>query len=86
MPYKLSLFYSALLLLSACSGYKSPSMSSDPSKMSADTLCYRYAYAKSDPRLRDEIKARGLECGEILRQQPHSGHDPSNAVGQSLGW
>jgi hypothetical protein len=67
--------------LSACSGYKTPSMSSDPSKMSADTLCYRQAYAKSDPRLRDEIDARGLECGEILRQQPHAGQDPSRAVG-----
>jgi hypothetical protein len=76
----------ALLLLSACSGYKSPSMSGDASKMSADTLCYRQAYAKSDPRLRDEIAARGLDCDEILRQQPHSGQDPSRAVGQSVGW
>jgi hypothetical protein len=70
-----------LVLLTACSGYKTPSMSSDPSKMSADTLCYRQAYAKSDPRLRDEIESRGLECGEILRQQPHAGQDPSRAVG-----
>lgn len=70
-----------IITLSACSGYKTPSMSSDPSKMSADTLCYRQAYAKSDPRLRDEVKARGLECAEILRQQPHTGQDQSRAVG-----
>ncbi|MGB4107611.1 MAG: hypothetical protein WBK55_07425 [Alphaproteobacteria bacterium] len=70
-----------LVLLTACSGYKSPSMSSDPSKMSADTLCYRYAYAKSDRALKDEIRARGLECEEILRAQPQSGQNPSNAVG-----
>jgi len=74
-------FLMTLLILTACSGYKTPSMSSDPSKMSADTLCYRHAYAKSDPRLRDEIEARGLECGEILRQQPHAGQDQSRAVG-----
>lgn len=56
--------------LSACSGYKTPSMSGDPARMSADTLCYRYAYAKSDPKLADEVSLRNLDCREILDEQP----------------
>lgn len=71
----------SVLLLAACEGYKSPGLDSDPSKMSGDTLCYRYAYAKSNRALKEEIRARGLECDEILRQQPHSGQDQSNTVG-----
>lgn len=70
-----------LLAMTACSGYKSPGLDSEPSKMSGDTLCYRYAYAKSNRALKEEIRARGLECEEILRTQPHSSQDPSRAVG-----
>jgi hypothetical protein len=60
-----------LMAVSACSGsgYKTPSMNSDPARMSADTLCYRYAYAKSDPKLAAEVKARNLDCREILDEQ-----------------
>ncbi|MCE7887796.1 MAG: hypothetical protein DYH13_09900 [Alphaproteobacteria bacterium PRO2] len=83
---RLKFMMTSILLLAACSGYKTPGLSGDPSKMSADTLCYRYAYGKSNRALKDEIDARGLECGEILREQPHSGQDPSRAVGNSVGW
>ena len=60
----------AALSLAACSGYKTPGLSGDPAGMSADTLCYRYAYAKSDRALKDEIAARHLDCAENLRNQP----------------
>ena len=61
-----------LLLLCACvtENYRAPSLSGNPSKMSADTLCYRAAYAKEDPALIEEVKARNLDCGEILGTQP----------------
>ncbi len=70
---------SSLMLLAmtpfliACSGYKTPGVSGNPSKMSADTLCYRYAYAKSNPALKDEVAARGLDCREVLDSQPAMG-------------
>ncbi len=62
----------SLLLLCACvtEGARIPSLSGNPSKMSADTLCYRAAYAKEDPALIEEVKARNLDCGEILGTQP----------------
>ena len=59
----------ALLTLTACAGYKSPGFSGNPSKMSADTLCYRAAYAKSDRALQDEVRARNLDCRAILESQ-----------------
>ncbi len=62
-------FLLALLLLTACAGIKAPSMSGDPSKMSADTLCFRYA-SSEDPVLGAEIAARGLDCVTILRDDP----------------
>jgi hypothetical protein len=64
-----NLLVASLFLLAACSGYKTPSVSSNPSKMSGDTLCYRYAYAKSDPALAAEVKARGLDCRQTLEDQ-----------------
>ena len=62
----------SLLLLCACvtDDIRAPSLSGNPSKMSADTLCYRAAYAKEDPALIEEVKARNLDCGEILGTQP----------------
>ncbi|MCB1532064.1 MAG: hypothetical protein KDJ35_04250 [Alphaproteobacteria bacterium] len=65
-----------LLLLGACSGYKAPSMSGDPAKMSADTLCFRYASAK-DPALGAEIDRRDLDCAALLQDDPlyRSGSD-----------
>lgn len=68
----------AAVILSACSGetlgsFRAPSLSGDPAKMSADTLCYRAAYAKEDPALREEVKARNLDCEAILAAQPQPG-------------
>lgn len=60
----LSLFL--LFFITACSGYKTPTFN-NPSKMSADTLCYRYAYAKNDPAIRNEVEARNLDCETILQ-------------------
>ncbi len=58
----------AMTALASCENFKGPSLS-DPSRMSADTLCYRQAYAKSNPALADEIAARNLDCEESLRHQ-----------------
>lgn len=56
-----------LLTLTACATMRGPSQS--PSKMSADTLCYRAAYAKKNPAYTEEIAARNLDCREILENQ-----------------
>ncbi len=56
-----------LIPLTACATMKRPS--GNASTMSADTLCYRQAYAKKDPAYTDEIEARNLDCREILRSQ-----------------
>lgn len=67
------LILAALMLVTACSAgsgnYKRPSVSSDPGKMSAETLCFRYASAK-DPKLGDEIDARGIDCFAVLEDDP----------------
>lgn len=57
------------LLLAGCASYKHPSTSSDPAKMSADTLCFRYASSK-DEALADEINARGIDCMDMLKDDP----------------
>lgn len=57
------------MTLAGCEGYKTPGFSNDPAKMSGDTLCYRYAYAKSGPEMKKEVDARGLDCREVLEQQ-----------------
>ncbi len=65
---------SLLAMTTGCaSGYKTPSVSNNPHSMSADTLCYRAAYAKDDPAVQEEIAARGLDCAENLSQQPPVG-------------
>lgn len=61
-------------LLAACVSMKGPSQ--NPLAMSADTLCYRYAYAKKNQPLKDEIDARGLDCRAILDQQGAIGSAP----------
>ncbi len=63
------LIISICLLLTACTGLKTPSTSGDPAKMSADTLCFRYA-SSEDPALGAEIAARNLDCVTILRDDP----------------
>lgn len=57
------------LVLSACAGYNAPSMSGDPARMSADTLCFRYESSKN-PDLGAEISARGLDCTALLERDP----------------
>lgn len=66
------------MILTACSaadyeGFRAPSLSGDPARMSADTLCYRAAYAKENPALQEEVRARNLDCAQILDAQPHGG-------------
>ena len=69
----------ALLLLSACSNYRHPSVDST-STMSSDTLCYRYAYGKRTEAMKAEIAARNLDCADVLAEQS-SGN--TGAVGES---
>ncbi len=65
----LALAMTGVLFLSACAGYKSPSLSGDPAKMSADTLCYRYD-GRADSPVGKEIASRNLDCTEVLRADP----------------
>lgn len=58
----------SVLILPACQSLKRPS--SDPVKMSSDTLCYRAAGAKKNEAYTDEIRARGLDCRRILEYDP----------------
>ena len=58
------------MVLTGCATMKSPSISGDPARMSADTLCYRGAYARSSEAIQSEIAARNLDCRAILAQQP----------------
>lgn len=61
--------FACLALLSACAeDFKHPS-AGNPQSMSADTLCYRAAFAKDDQAIRDEIAARNLDCARILETQ-----------------
>ena len=52
--------------LSACGHYNAPSLSGNPATMSSDTLCYRYATAKRDQAIADEITRRNLNCARVL--------------------
>lgn len=61
--------FACLALLPACAGgFKHPA-AGNPQSMSADTLCYRAAFAKDDQAIRDEIAARRLDCARILESQ-----------------
>jgi hypothetical protein len=66
-----TILITSLLLLTACSGsnYRTPGLSGTPSKMSSDTLCFRYASSKS-PDLAAEIDARNIDCAALLRDDP----------------
>jgi len=55
--------------LTACSSYRTPTVSSDPSKMSSDTLCFRYETTKKR-KLGDEVARRRLDCAVILETDP----------------
>lgn len=77
------LYITAVLMLAACSGnYKYPSASSNPQAMSADTLCYRYAYAKRNQELADEVAARNLNCEDLLSDDPLSANEYSYGNGR----
>lgn len=65
----LALAMAGALFLTACVDYKTPGVSKEPSKMSADKLCFDYASSK-DAMLGAEITARGLDCAAILRDDP----------------
>jgi hypothetical protein len=56
----------AVCALAACSAETIKRPSGSASTMSGDTLCYRYAYAKSDPEIKAEVKARRLDCAAML--------------------
>ncbi|GJL85795.1 MAG: hypothetical protein DHS20C02_15700 [Micavibrio sp.] len=58
------------LALTACEGYRTPSLSKDPAKMSSATLCYRYAGARPDQAISDEVLLRNLDCTAILNDDP----------------
>lgn len=73
------IFLIPLLLLTACGSYKTPSLSGDPHSMSAATLCYRYAGARRDQAVSDEVTARNLDCTAILDD------DPLYSTGPDLG-
>jgi hypothetical protein len=61
------LTFTTLAMTTACGGnFKTPSLS-NPHSMSADTLCYRAAYAKSNEALNNEVAARNLDCENILQ-------------------
>lgn len=65
---KYALLFAFIFTLSACETLKRPS--SNPSTMSSDTLCYRAAGAKKDDGIKDEIRARGLDCSRIVEDDP----------------
>ena len=57
------------MLLSGCSGYKTPSLSGGPETMSAETLCFRAAGSRQT-ELEDEISRRNLDCAGLLQEDP----------------
>jgi len=61
-----------ILMLGACTAMKTPSVSGDLTKISGDTLCYRYANstAKNRKAYSAEIDRRGLNCAQSLARDP----------------
>ena len=62
-------FISAVLLLTACEGYRTPSASQDPAKLSDTTLCYR-AETTGKIALKDEVRRRALDCRDYIEDDP----------------
>lgn len=58
------LYFFLPILLTACAFSKYPG--GGVSAMSAETLCWRSAYAAYDPAIEDEIAVRELDCVRIL--------------------
>jgi len=63
-------FLVLLVCLQSCTNPKTPSISSNPQTMSADTLCYRHAGGRKNQAIADEITARRLNCAQILESDP----------------
>ena len=59
----------SMLLLAACEGYRTPSVSQDPAKLSDHTLCYR-AETTGKTVLKDEVRKRNLDCRDYLESDP----------------
>ena len=57
------------LLLTACEGYRTPTVSQDPAKLSDHTLCYR-AETTGKTILKDEVRGRNLDCRDYLENDP----------------
>ena len=55
--------------LAACEGYRTPSVSQDPAKLSDHTLCYR-AETTGKTVLKDEVRKRALDCRDYLDSDP----------------
>ena len=67
--FKIILVLVLTACMGACATMKSPSITGDPARMSADTLCYRAAHARASEAINAEIAARNLDCRAILAQQ-----------------
>lgn len=55
--------------LVACESYRTPTVSSDATKMSDQTLCYR-AQTTGKQVLKDEAKRRRLDCRAMVENDP----------------
>ncbi len=70
MSYKPPFFaLFALLLLSGCDSYRTPTVSQDATKMSDQTLCYR-AQTTGKTALKDAVRKRNLDCRALLESDP----------------
>lgn len=58
-----------LLMLPACEGYRTPSVSQDPTKLSDHTLCYR-AQTTGKRILKEEAARRNLDCRAMIENDP----------------
>lgn len=55
--------------LTGCEGYRTPTMSENPAKMSDHTLCYR-AETTGKTDLKDEARRRNLDCRAAIENDP----------------
>lgn len=68
--YIMAAVLASALMSAACDTATMRRPSSNPAKMSSDTLCYRAATAKKDEAVIDEIRARHLNCDAVLENDP----------------
>lgn len=55
--------------LTGCEGYRAPSVSQDPAKLSDHTLCYR-AQTTGKPEFKAEAAKRNLDCRAEIEGDP----------------